>query len=475
MGHPTGFLDRQRLGPAYLSVAERLRTWREFLLPQPEEVLRAQGSRCMDCGIPFCHTSGCPVYNLIPEWNDLVYRGDWREAHTRLEMTNNLPEITGRVCPAPCETSCTLSINSSPVTIKQVELAIMERAFAFGWITPRPPRHLTRKSVAVVGSGPAGLSAAQQLRRAGHEVTVFESAAKAGGLLRYGIPDFKLEKGVLDRRLAQMSAEGVRFQTGVTVGEDISTRYLRQAFGAVLLTMGAGQPRDLKVPGRGLSGIHFALDYLTLSNRRVSGEVADEAVISARGKNVLVIGGGDTGSDCVGTANRQGARRVTQLEIMPKPPVWTESWNPSWPAWPNMLRTSSSHEEGCERDWSIDTKGFEGVDGRVTGGHFARVEWRKPAAGGMPRPEEVPGSAFDLDADLVFLAMGFVHVRHMSFLEELGVAYDPRGNIQCGPDYATTAPGVFAAGDANTGASLVVRAIYHGREAARAVDHYLRG
>ena len=351
MGHVTGFLDRQRVGMTYLPVAERLRNWDEFSVLQPEDVLRAQGSRCMDCGIPYCHAMGCPLANLIPEWNDLVYRGEWHEAFIRLEMTNNLPEITGRICPAPCETSCTLSINASPVTIKQIELAIIERAFAAGWVVPRPPGRLSGTSIAVVGSGPAGLAAAQQLRRAGHEVTVFERSARVGGLLRYGIPDFKLQKSVIDRRVKQMEAEGVTFETGVTIGEDVSVRYLKRNFQVVLLALGAGEPRDLKVPGRELSGVHFAMDYLTPANRFSAGEVRAEDVISAKDKSVLVIGGGDTGSDCVGTANRQGARVVRQVEIMPKPPEWSHATNPSWPYWPNILRTSSSHEEGCLRDW----------------------------------------------------------------------------------------------------------------------------
>ncbi len=475
MGHVTGFLDRSRVGPSSLPVSERLKNWKEFTTVQPEEVLRAQGSRCMDCGIPFCHSSGCPVYNLIPEWNDLVYKGEWYEAFVRLELTNNLPEITGRVCPAPCETACTLAINSSPVTIKQIELAIIERAFASGWVVPRPPRALSGRSVAVVGSGPAGLSAAQQLRRAGHEVTVFERSPRAGGLLRYGIPDFKLEKSVLDRRIHQMEAEGVRFENGVAIGEDVSARYLQRSFDAVLLALGAGEPRNLTVPGRELSGIHFAMDYLTPSNMFLAGEIPESETISARDKRVLVIGGGDTGSDCVGTSNRQGARKVMQVEIMPKPPEWNESTNPSWPAWPNILRTSSSHEEGCERDWGIDTKSFEGDGGAVKKANLVRVEWKKPEGGGLPKPVEVPGSQFSVEADLVLLAMGFVHVRHTKLLEDLGIEFDARGNIQCGPDYSTTSPGVSVAGDANTGASLVVRAIFHGREAAKAIDGRLKG
>jgi glutamate synthase (NADPH) small chain len=472
MGSPTGFLDHQRKSYGYLPVDQRVKTWKEFTILQEPSELQTQGARCMDCGIPFCHATGCPVYNLIPEWNDLVYRGDWREALVRLEMTNNLPEVTGRLCPAPCETSCTLSINQSPVTIKQIELAIVERGFAEGWIVPRPPTTLTGKTVAIVGSGPAGLAAAQQLRRAGHEVTVFEASAKIGGLLRYGIPEFKMEKAVLDRRIRQMEEEGVRFETGVVIGEDISARYLRGSFDVILLTMGAGEPRDLPVPGRELAGIHFAMDFLTLSNKFVAGEIGESELVSAKGRSVLVVGGGDTGSDCVGTSLRQGAKKVYQYEIMPKPPAWSEPWNPSWPAWPNILRTSSSQEEGCERDWSITTHRFSGRDGRVTGGSFARVEWKKGPKG--LAMEEVPGSVFTLEMDLVLLAMGFVHVRHGKIIEELGVEYDPRGNIRCNPDYSTSAKGVFAAGDANTGASLIVRSIFHGREAARAIDQYLR-
>ena len=482
MGHPSGFLDHARVSSQYLPVDERVKTWKEFTIPVSTDELARKGSRCMDCGIPFCHSTGCPVYNLIPEWNDLVYRGDWKEALVRLEMTNNLPEVTGRICPAPCEASCTLSINTSPVTIKQIELAVAERGFAEGWIVPRPPARLTGRRVAVIGSGPAGLAAAQQLRRAGHEVTVFERSRKVGGLLRYGIPDFKLEKQVLDRRVSQMEAEGVRFETGVVIGEDISARYLRGSFDVVLLTMGAGHPRDLPVPGRELDGIHYAMDFLTRSNQFQAGEIGADQLISARDKIVLVIGGGDTGSDCVGTAIRMGAREVHQFEIMPRPPEFKDPWNPSWPAWPNILRTSSSQEEGCARDWSVTTHRFSGENGRVAKGHFARVEWKRAAIGGpngasgaAMKMEEVAGSEFCRPVDLVLLAMGFVHVTHGKIVEELGVEYDPRGNIRCNPDYSTSAKGVFAAGDANTGASLVVRAIFHGREAARHIDNYLKG
>lgn len=476
MGKTTGFLEYNRTVGSYRPVKERLTHYREFAIPLPEEKLREQGARCMDCGVPYCHALGCPVYNLIPEWNDYIYKGNWKEALIRLEATNNLPEITGRICPAPCETSCTLAINDAPVTIKQIELAIIEKGFKEGWIVPHHPSTETGKRVAIVGSGPAGLAAAQQLRRSGHQVTVFEQNDKCGGLLRYGIPDFKLEKWVIDRRIEQMKAEGVQFETNVIIGEDISARYLRKTFNVILLTMGAGQPRDLQVPGRGLNGIHFAMEYLSQSNRLTAGEIQeDELTISAKNKTVLVIGGGDTGSDCVGTANRQGAQKVYQFEIMPKPPVWKKPFNPNWPYWPVILRTSSSHEEGCERDWSILTKQFTGKGIRVEKGHFARVEWTQSAGGKPPKMKEIPDSGFSLKVDLVLLAMGFVHVKHSKLLDDLEIAFDNRGNIAYDTQYATSTPGVFTAGDAGTGASLVVRSIFQGREAAKAIDGYLKG
>jgi glutamate synthase (NADPH/NADH) small chain len=474
MGKTTGFLDYPRVTGRYRPRDERTKDYREISIPLPGDDLAKQGARCMDCGIPYCHALGCPVYNLIPEWNDCLYRGEWKEALRRLEATNNLAEITGRVCPAPCETACTLSINSAPVTIKQIELAIIENGFAQGWVVPHPPRKESGKKVAIIGSGPAGLSAAQQLRRAGHRVTVFEKSAKIGGILRYGIPDFKLEKWVIDRRLKQMADEGIVFETGVLIGEDISVRYLRRTFDAVLLTVGAGHPRDLQVPGRGLEGVCFAMDYLTQSNRTVSGEAKPEKAISAKDKTVLVIGGGDTGSDCVGTAIRQGAKKVYQYEILPKPPLWENSTNPSWPYWPNILRTSSSHEEGCEREWSVLTKQFSGRDIRVEEGRFARIEWNTDAENGRQKMVEVPGSEFTLKLDLVLLAMGFLHAEHNRLTDELGVEFDDKGNIKCREVCTTSVDGVFVAGDAGTGASLVVRAIYHGREAAKAVNQYLK-
>lgn len=474
MGKATGFMEYGRKAPTYRPIEERVKHYREFTQLQPESEVQTQGARCMDCGIPFCHGAGCPVYNLIPEWNDLVYRGKWHEAYLRLEMTNNLPEITGRICPAPCESSCTLSINSAPVTIKQIELAIIEKAFAEGWVVPRPPQAESGKRVAVIGSGPAGLAAAQQLRRMGHTVVLFEKDDKAGGILRYGIPDFKLEKNILDRRIAQMLAEGVVFETGVEIGDDISARYLQRSYDAIVLTMGAGEPRDLPVPGRELSGIHYALEYLTGSNRYVDGSVTADQIIWAKGKKVLVIGGGDTGSDCVGTANRQGATSVHQFEIMPMPREWKDANNPDWPSWPIMLRTSSSHEEGCQRDWCISTTKFEGVDGHVARGSFERIEWVKDPANGRMNMKSVEGSPFSLDVDLVLLAMGFVHVKQSGLVHDLGVELDARGNVKAGADYVSSVPGVFTAGDANMGASLVVRAIFHGRESAKSVDRYLR-
>jgi glutamate synthase (NADPH/NADH) small chain len=473
MGKTTGFLEFERTEGMYRPVAERLADYREFVIPPPKDELSRQGARCMDCGIPYCHALGCPVYNLIPEWNDCIYRNEWREALTRLEATNNLPEITGRVCPAPCETACTLAINSAPVTIKQIELAIIENGFKQGWIVPHPPKKESGKNVAVVGSGPAGLAAAQQLRRAGHSVTVFEKADKAGGILRYGIPDFKLEKWVIDRRLEQMKAEGVEFETNVVIGNDLSARYLHRTFDAVLLTLGAGHPRDLQVQGRGLESIHFAMDYLTQSNRRIAGEPIDENIIDAGGKIVLVIGGGDTGSDCVGTANRQGAKKIHQFEILPKPRECDKPWNPEWPLWPSILRTSSSHEEGCERDWSIQTVQFSGKDISVEEAHFVRVDWRIDPATGRRKIVRVPGSEFSLKVDLVLLALGFMHVKHNRLTDDLGVAFDDCGNIRFDSSYMTSEKGVFVAGDAGSGASLVVRAIFQGREAAKAIDEYL--
>jgi glutamate synthase (NADPH) small chain len=472
MGKPTGFLEYPRQTADYRPVEERVRDYREIAVPIATDALQVQGARCMDCGVPYCHALGCPVYNLIPEWNDLVYRGEWREALTRLELTNNFPEITGRICPAPCEAACTMSINSAPVTIKQLELAIVERGFAEGWVQPRPPSQESGRRVAVIGSGPAGLAAAQQLRRAGHQVTLYERNAKLGGILRYGIPDFKLEKHLIDRRLAQMSAEGVQCETDVIIGEDLSARYLQRKYDAILLTMGAGEPRDLTVPGRGLEGIHFAMDYLAQSNRFVAGELHREQITWAEGKNVLVIGGGDTGADCVGTARRQGAKSIRQFEILPKPRDWPEPWNPQWPYWPAILRTSSSHEEGCERRWSVSTTAFSGRGVKVDEAACAEVRWVE--RGGRQSPQEVEGSEFAVKVDLVLLATGFLHVQHSRLLEDFGVDFDERGNVKLSAGYETSVKGVFAAGDAGTGASLVVRAIWHGREAARAIDESLK-
>ena len=469
MGKPTGFIEYQRLAGHERPVEERIKDYKEVTLPSSVELIEREGARCMDCGTPYCHALGCPVVNLIPEWNDAVYHGQWREAWKRLELTNNFPEVTGRVCPAPCESACTLSINTAPVAIKKIELAIAERAFEEGWVIPRPPSAETGKSVAVVGSGPAGLAAAQQLRRNGYRVSVFEKSNKIGGLLRYGIPDFKLEKEILDRRIRQMELEGVEFETSVHIGDDLSADYLHRKYDAVLLAMGAGTPRDLPVAGRELDGIHFAMEYLVLSNRYVAGEISSDRIISAAGKNVLVIGGGDTGSDCVGTAIRQRAKSVKQVEIMPKPVEWRTPENPSWPDWPNILRTSTSHDEGCERDWCVSTKSFEGESGSVRRVHCAKIEWKKSGRAKSPKISEIDGTEFSIDADLVLLAMGFVHVDHSRLLDELNLDLDGRGNVLTNDEYMTSVANVYAAGDAQTGASLVVRAINHGRRAAEAI------
>ncbi|MBN2145008.1 MAG: glutamate synthase subunit beta [Candidatus Aureabacteria bacterium] len=472
MGKPEGFMEIPRQTGHYRPVSERIRDYKEITQQLSDDEIRQQAARCMDCGVPFCHALGCPLGNLIPEWNDLVYKGNWKEALERLEATNLFPEITGRVCPAPCEASCTLSINSEPVTIRQIELAVIEYGFKQGWIVPKPPKMRTGKKAAVIGSGPAGLAAARELRRQGHDVTVYEKAGKPGGILRYGIPDFKLEKWVLDRRIDLMKKEGIHFETDVKIGEDLPASFLKKTYHCVILTIGAGKARNLQIEGRELKGIHFAMEYLTQSNCAVSGETNFVPVISAKEKNVVVIGGGDSGSDCVGTAVRQGAKKIMQFEILPKPINWEESTNPSWPDWPLILRTSSSHEEGGERDWGISTKKFQGKN-QVEEILCCRVNW-KNEAGKAPWFEEIPDSLFTVKADLVFLAMGFVHVEHDKLLDALGVAYDARGNIRTDGQYKTSNPGVFAAGDANTGASLVVRAIYHGRKAAVSADEFLK-
>jgi glutamate synthase (NADPH/NADH) small chain len=466
MGKVTGFLEFERSDRHYEPVEERIKHWREFVLPLPEQDTRTQAARCMDCGVPYCHT-GCPVNNQIPDWNDLVYRGNWEEASRNLHSTNNFPEFTGRVCPAPCEASCTLNLDENPVTIKTIECAIVDRAFEQGWVVPEPPTAKTGKRIAVVGSGPAGLACAQQLARAGHEVHVFEKHAKAGGLLRYGIPDFKMEKHLVDRRVAQMTAEGVTFHYGADVGVNVPAEKLVAEHDAVVLAGGAEKGRDLPIPGRELKGIHFAMEFLPQQNRRVSNEPpTDAAPILAGGKHVVVIGGGDTGSDCIGTSIRQGARSVTNFEIMPQPPAH-ENKLMTWPDWPLKLRTSSSHEEGAQRQFAVMTQRFSGADGQVKTLHCVKVDERmKPVA----------GTEFELPAELVLLAMGFVHPVHEGMLEELKVTLDPRGNVKADTlAYRSSNPKVFAAGDMRRGQSLVVWAIREGRQAAHAVDKFLMG
>ncbi len=477
MGKPNAFLTVSRQEPSKEKVEERLKHYREIYKSLSEDQLKEQASRCMNCGVPFCHSFGCPLGNFIPEWNDLVYKGRWREAAERLHLTSNFPEITGRVCPALCEASCVVGVEGHPaVSIRQIELSVVEKAFAEGWVTPRPPEVETGKRVAVVGSGPAGLATAQQLRRAGHEVTVFEKADQPGGILRYGIPDFKLEKWVIDRRLAQLTAEGVDFQCEVEAGRDVSAVYLKRKFDAIGLCGGAMVPRDLTIPGRDAQGIHLALDFLIQQNRRVAGRpVPAGTEISAAGKRVVIIGGGDTGSDCLGTSLRQGAREVEQLEVMPRPPESRDGSTP-WPLWPYMLRSSSSHDEGGHRQWCINTRSFtKNVAGVLTGLECVKVEWFTDDKGRFTF-KEIPGSEFTIQADLVLLAMGFIQPVHEGLLDDLGVAYDPRGNVKV--DDATmmsSVPGVFAAGDMMLGAALVVRAIAAGRRMARRVDQYLMG
>ncbi len=477
MGKPTGFMEVERHDRGYDKPAVRTKSWREFVHPLPEAELRAQAMRCMDCGIPFCH-EGCPVNNIIPSWNDLVYRDRWREALTVLHSTNNFPEFTGRICPAPCEAACTLNIEDNSVTIKTIECAIVDRGWAEGWIAPERPTHRTGKRVAVVGSGPAGLACAQQLARAGHAVTLYEKNDRIGGLLRYGIPDFKMEKALIDRRMQQMAGEGVEFRPSVEVGVDVGVAELLRQYDALALTGGAELPRDLEVPGRELSGIHFAMEFLPQQNRRNAGDseakAAPGGTITAKGKHVVVIGGGDTGSDCIGTSTRQGAASVTQLEILPKPPEH-ENKALTWPDWPMKLRTSSSQEEGCERDWAVLTKRARGKSGRVAALECVRVDWAQGPDGRWAM-QEVPDSGFELEADPVLLAMGFLGPRRAGLLERAGVALDPRGNVAANTlDYQTSVPKIFAAGDMRRGQSLVVWAIREGRQCARAIDEFLMG
>jgi glutamate synthase (NADPH/NADH) small chain len=477
MGLPTGFLEIERKDRPYDKVEKRLKTWKEFVLPLPPAEVSRQGARCMDCGIPFCH-NGCPVNNLIPDWNELVRRDRWRDALDVLHSTNNFPEFTGRICPAPCEAACTLNIDDNPVTIKSIECSIVDRGWEEGWIVPQMPANKTGKRVAVVGSGPAGMACAQQLARAGHAVTLFEKADRIGGLLRYGIPDFKMEKRLVDRRMRQMEAEGVEFRTSVEVGATLSVKSLLEGYDAVALTGGAEWPRDLEVPGRELAGVHFAMDFLTQQNRRVAGDdearAAPKGTITAKDKHVVVIGGGDTGSDCVGTSNRQGAASVTQLEVMPRPPDH-ENKALTWPDWPLKMRTSSSHEEGVERDFAVLTKRAVGKDGRLAALECVHVEWAKGADGRFAM-KEVEGSRFELKADLVLLAMGFLGPRKPGLLEQAGVALDPRGNVAANvKDYRTSVPKLFAAGDMRRGQSLVVWAIREGRQCARSIDESLMG
>jgi glutamate synthase (NADPH/NADH) small chain len=476
MGKPTGFKEIQRQDRTFIPVSDRIEHYREFTVPMSDEAVSQQGARCMDCGIPFCH-NGCPVNNIIPDWNDLVYRDDWESAIEVLHSTNNFPEFTGRICPAPCEASCTLNIDDVPVTIKNIEYSIIEKAWKEGWVKPLIAEHKTGKRVAVVGSGPAGMACAQQLARAGHQVALYEKANRIGGLVRYGIPDFKLDKKVIDRRMAQMRSEGVEFHPNTHIGVDIPAQQLKDKYDAVVLTGGSEKPRDLPIPGRDLNGVHFALEFLQRNSHRVQGDQVDD-FISAEGKHVVVIGGGDTGSDCIGTSIRHGAASVTQIEILSQPPE-KEDKGTTWPDWPNKMRTSSSQEEGCERMWDINSTSFiDDGNGNLAGVNCVKVEWTKDENGRFVM-QKVEGSEFVLKAELVTLAMGFLHPVQEGMLEQLGVKFDPRGNVEgstAGSNaYKTSIDGVFSAGDMRRGQSLVVWAIREGRQCAKAVDGYLMG
>jgi len=472
MGDTKGFMKIGKQASEYRAVCERIKDYKDVTIMRPDDRSQEQASRCMDCGTPFCHW-GCPVGNYIPEWNDLMFRGHWEKAFELLDATNNFPEVTGRVCPATCEYACVLGINDEPVTIRENELAIIEHAFKAGLVKPKPPASRTGKKVAVVGSGPAGLACAAQLNRAGHEVTVYEKDKKIGGILRYGIPDFKLEKWILDRRLDLMKAEGIKFVTSTNVGVDYPKEKLLKEYDAICLTGGAGEPRDLKIEGRDLEGIHFAMDYLIQYNRRVAGEeIPKEELIDAKDKKVVVIGGGDTGSDCVGTANRQGAACVVQIEVLPKPEECRSDDYP-WPMYPLLLKTSSSHEEGGQRHWAVLTEKFVGKNGKVKKLISKRVEFEKTEENTCPVMKEIPGSEFEIDADLVILAVGFLHPVHTGLLTELGVEFDEKGNIKTDSDYGTSISKVFSAGDMRRGQSLVVWAISEGRKAAHSIDKFL--
>ncbi len=470
MSKATAFFEIARQNPPKRPVDARIKDFQEIEYLCDRENLARQAARCMDCGIPFCHAYGCPLNNRIPEFNEMIYRGRWRKALDLLHATNNFPEITGRICPELCEGACTLGINRDPVSIRQIELQIIEHAFAQNWVSAQPCENLTGKKAAIIGSGPAGLAAAQQLARNGHRVTVFEKSDRPGGLLRYGIPDFKLDKGIIERRLKQLRAEGVEFETGVDVGVDISAAYLRRSYDAILLAMGAGKARTLDIPGNDLQGVSLALPFLIRQNLIVAGDVkAEDSSLSAAAKHVVVIGGGDTGADCVGAAVRQGALSVTQIEILPKPPMERAQDNP-WPTWPRILRTGSSHEEGCERIWSVLTHEILGKNGVVNALRCSKVAWTNNQP---PSFEVIPGSDFELKADLVLLALGFTHVEHCRLLRDLDLKLDERGNIQTDFNCMTSQSGIFAAGDASAGASLVVRAINDGRNAAEAMDRFL--